>query len=107
MKNKTVKAPQRIATRPPAQPRAMATHGEIALQAEWLWRQEGCPIGRDEPIWLEAERQLDKIPRSIRTKWDRFCQSNPLSRMEMHSGAVMAELDELFPSPSSQVSTSL
>jgi hypothetical protein len=36
------------------------THDEIALQAEQLWRKRGCPGGRDEEIWFEAERQLSK-----------------------------------------------
>ena len=34
------------------------THGEIARQAENLWRDRGCPAGNDTEIWLEAERQL-------------------------------------------------
>jgi hypothetical protein len=34
------------------------THEEIALQAQWLWRDRGCPEGLDDQIWLEAERQL-------------------------------------------------
>lgn len=37
-------------TRPP--------HEQVALHAELLWRAKGCPDGRDEEIWLEAERQL-------------------------------------------------
>ncbi len=34
------------------------THDEIALQAQQLWRNRGCPDGCDTEIWLEAERQL-------------------------------------------------
>jgi hypothetical protein len=29
---------------------------EVARQAYQLWQQYGCPAGRDEMIWLEAER---------------------------------------------------
>jgi hypothetical protein len=83
------------------------THAEIALQAEWLWRKEGCPLGKDELIWLEAERQVDKIPQARRYKWDLFSKSNPLSRLDRNSDDVMAELEELFPPPAGTVSTAL
>jgi hypothetical protein len=38
--------------------RREATHEEIARHARNLWEQYGRPAGRDEQIWLEAERQL-------------------------------------------------
>lgn len=41
-----------------AQIRQETSHQEISRRAEELWRQYGCPQGRDEAIWLEAERQL-------------------------------------------------
>jgi len=34
------------------------THEQISRRAEELWEQYGRPSGRDEEIWLEAERQL-------------------------------------------------
>jgi hypothetical protein len=34
------------------------THEEISRRAQELWEQYGRPTGRDEDIWLEAERQL-------------------------------------------------
>jgi hypothetical protein len=34
------------------------THDEIALRARELYEQSGCPSGRDEEFWLEAERQV-------------------------------------------------
>lgn len=34
------------------------THDEIARHARELWQDRGCPVDRDEEIWLEAERQL-------------------------------------------------
>lgn len=38
--------------------RRETTHEEIARRARALWEQYGQPSGRDEQIWLEAERQL-------------------------------------------------
>lgn len=37
---------------------ARPTHEQVALRAELLWKARGSPSGRDEEIWLEAERQL-------------------------------------------------
>lgn len=34
------------------------SHEQITTRAELLWNHEGFPSGRDEQIWLEAERQL-------------------------------------------------
>lgn len=34
------------------------SHDEIAGRARQLWSDYGQPSGRDEEIWLEAERQL-------------------------------------------------
>ncbi len=36
------------------------SHDDIARRAEEIWRSYGCPQGRDEEIWLEAERQLSQ-----------------------------------------------
>ena len=38
--------------------RTRPLHEDIAACARELWRKYGCPVGRDEQIWLEAERQL-------------------------------------------------
>ena len=34
------------------------TYEQIAMRAEHIWRQQGCPAGQDEQNWHEAERQL-------------------------------------------------
>jgi len=34
------------------------THDEISLEAQKIWQNWGCPVGRDTEIWLEAERKL-------------------------------------------------
>ena len=36
-------------------------HGEIARLACQIWQKEGCPPGRDQEYWLQAERQLQTI----------------------------------------------
>lgn len=38
--------------------RSRSLQAEVAACARELWRQRGCPVGRDEAIWLEAERQV-------------------------------------------------
>jgi hypothetical protein len=39
-------------------PTEVPTHDQITERARKLWEDYGCPEGRDEEIWLEAERQL-------------------------------------------------
>ena len=39
-------------------PASAPTHDEIAQCARELWTESGRPGGRDEAIWLEAERRL-------------------------------------------------
>ena len=43
-----------------AQPAAIIppTHADISLRATALWENYGRPEGRDQEIWLEAERLL-------------------------------------------------
>jgi hypothetical protein len=33
-------------------------HDQIARRAQKIWLDYGCPHGRDDEVWLEAERQL-------------------------------------------------
>jgi hypothetical protein len=42
----------------PVNSRQHPTDTEIASRARQLWEGYGRPEGRDEQIWLEAERQL-------------------------------------------------
>lgn len=51
----------------PATPdlRSRPLHEDIAACARELWRKYGCPVGRDEQIWLEAERQLLGADRNV------------------------------------------
>ncbi|MBC8008765.1 MAG: DUF2934 domain-containing protein [Burkholderiales bacterium] len=38
---------------------------KVSERARALWRERGCPMGRDEEIWLEAERQLSGVGRRL------------------------------------------
>ena len=38
--------------------RQATSREEIARRAEELWQRNGCPEGRDDEFWFEAERQL-------------------------------------------------
>lgn len=45
------------------------THEQISARAQSIWNAEGRPEGRDEAIWLQAEKQLydearETIPQS-------------------------------------------
>ncbi len=42
----------------PADTSRQSFHDEIAKRARRLWEEYGKPAGRDEMIWLEAEREL-------------------------------------------------
>lgn len=39
----------------------LLSHEAIAERARELWREQGCPAGCDEAIWLEAEAELQAI----------------------------------------------
>ncbi len=39
-------------------PRAVISHQQIADRARAIWQRKGCPSGRDEENWREAETQL-------------------------------------------------
>jgi hypothetical protein len=45
---------------PPAPVPNSSAHAVVAARAEALWREQGCPHGRDLEHWLEAERQLGR-----------------------------------------------
>jgi hypothetical protein len=40
------------------------SHAEIAQCARELWANSGRPVGRDDEIWLEAERRLISAQRA-------------------------------------------
>jgi Protein of unknown function (DUF2934) len=106
MKKKRTKAPV-ASPQYSAGPRLLPTHLEIAVEAEVLWRQKGCPRGLDKEIWLEAERQLHHVPRLAKDEADTIALADPMSRLDRKSDDVMGELGELFPSRTGESTTSL
>jgi len=80
---------------------AAPSHEEIAVEAEVLWRQEGCPHDRDDAIWLQAERQLFQVARAFRDVQDEKALLDPISRLNPKSDDVMEELNEIFLPPDS------
>jgi len=51
------------------------TYDEISSRAQSLWRDWGCPEGRDTEIWLEAERLLRRcLPSTDASKSDSFVE---------------------------------
>ncbi len=73
--------------------RSAPTHGQIAREAEALWRQRGCPVGVDTQTWLDAEKRLHRAQRSRKAPFK--------------SDAVMGELENLFPSNGGRETTSI
>ncbi len=43
----------------------MSQHESIKARAEQLWRELGCPCGRDEEIWLMAEEAVKRESTSV------------------------------------------
>ena len=67
-------------------------HEKIARLAYHLWERDGCPSGRDQDHWLEAERQLrdgavEKITR-IRRK---MADAPPVPAMRPRSAGIKRE----------------
>ena len=52
---KALPSPSRPAARTPS-------YTEIEARARVLWQEKGCPEGRDEEIWLQAEQDLARRP---------------------------------------------
>jgi hypothetical protein len=50
-------ADKRPATAPPTGARALPRE-RIAERAYQIWQASGCPAGRDQENWLQAEREL-------------------------------------------------
>lgn len=43
-------------------PAPRPSHDKVSRRAKELWEKYGKPVGRDEEIWLEAERALRGSP---------------------------------------------
>ena len=75
----------------------LPSHEEIAVEAEVLWRQNGCPVDCDAAFWLEAESQLLQVAKAYQREQNDPAMAEPLSRLDPKSDDVMGELEELFP----------
>jgi hypothetical protein len=84
------------------------SHSEVAISAEALWREMGCPQGCDKQIWLAAERNLCRRLRLERQESDRRALLEQLSLInQVKMEDVMAKLEELYPGQSGREPTSL
>ncbi len=95
-----VPAPQSVFASAPAR-------DEIVARAEGLWRQKGCPEGCDEPVWLEAEKQLCGEQRHQRAQRDKVELADPRFAFNPKKGDLMQELNKRFPGPVGRETTSL
>lgn len=78
----------------------------VAARAEALWREKGCPQGRDEETWLEAERQL-KAELRQRIKREEIMLADPRFAFNRDTNDLMEELNERFPEQTGREPTSL
>ena len=88
--------------------RLTPSHEEIAIRAEALWREMGCPQGCDKQIWLAAERRLIRDLRLEKEEKDRRALLEQLSLLNhLRMDNVMEKLEELYPEPTGKSTTSL
>ena len=80
------------------------THNEIAERAHTLWSARGCPNGRDDEIWLEAERQL-ATERSLKPL-GRDHRGGSGAKFDIDEKVLAERLDE-FGDPGTRSATSL
>jgi hypothetical protein len=89
-------------TSKPARTPREFTHEEIADRAKRLWENRGRPEGRDEEIWLEAERELREADER------RFANPDELLDPDGNpNDDVDRRLDELARPPGDRSATSL
>ncbi len=82
------------------------THEQIAIRAALLWKAQGSPGGRDEAIWLEAERQLaDEAREMLSGTEDRSKLSSeepalpPEARRGNAGGGASVASEQMAPKP--------
>ncbi|MDB6169280.1 MAG: hypothetical protein JWM88_2144 [Verrucomicrobia bacterium] len=61
-----------------------STHDEIAQRAYQIWQDYGCPNGRDEDIWFEAEQQLQQGTPEFR---QRLASTSMVDRLKAETAA--------------------
>ena len=67
---------------------AKPSHEQISIRAELLWKAKGSPSGRDEEIWLEAERQLYDEAREIIADLPKTSSEDPNPSLGAQSSAA-------------------
>ena len=87
--------------------RLIPTHEEIATRAEALWQYKGCPQACDDEIWLEAERQLCRLPALEGDERARIALADPRFDFNQNDNDLMEELNERFPGQIGKETTSL
>ncbi len=83
------------------------SHQEITARAEALWRGKGCPSGCDDEIWLEAERQLSHQRPLELNKAEVIGLADRRFKFNPAGDDITRELEERFPGPTGQETTSL
>jgi hypothetical protein len=96
-----------VCSSPSADAVLVPSHEEIATRAEALWREKGCPQGCDDEIWLEAERQLCRLPDLEGDERDRIALADPRFDFNQNGNDLMKELNERFPGQIGKETTSL
>jgi hypothetical protein len=92
----------------PANARLAPSHDEIAIRAQELWREMGCPQGHDKEIWLAAERRLCGELRREKEESDRRMLLEQLALVNhVRMDNVMDTLERLYPGATGISTTSL
>jgi hypothetical protein len=106
--NKPVQIPAPAKSQSGSPPRGSAeprlSHEEIAMPARILWQNKGCPQGRDEEIWLEAEQTL--LSRSARQSTQQFPKTTSKEDSE-NAHRIEDRLADLLSSGGDRSATSL
>ncbi len=72
----------------------LPTYDEISLEAQKLWQNHGCPVGRDTEIWLEAELKLNEAA-SAPTPFTERASAEAASESEVENLLSPAESEQM------------
>src|SRR6185369_3126040 len=86
---------------------APPTREQIEALAQAIWKDRGCPEGRDIDNWLEAERQLRGDIRVPEAADDIPATNDELDPDRDMEGPVERELDQVVKSPQRRSPTAL
>lgn len=82
MRNETNPPDPPAASPAPKDVRNVSVHDEIAREARCLWERYGKPAGRDEMIWLEAERQVLGVDPRVRQERAASVRAGSFARLK-------------------------